>query len=451
MVKSERVFTLKESPSFSGAVLYWMSRDQRVDDNWALIYAAMEANRLNAPLHVAFCLVNNFLGANLRHYSFMIDGLKEVHSKLSERGIGFHLLIGDPTVEIPYFIKEIGASLLVSDFDPLRIKRKWKDDVSNTISISHKEVDAHNIVPCRFVSSKPEFGAYTIRPKIHRLLPRFFEEIPEVPEIKNKVSAMPINWNVPITTLDIDSSVKPIKWLNGGFTKGMTQLESFISKGLNGYAEKRNDPLANGQSNLSPFLHFGHVSAHRVAIEASKANAPKPDKDAFLEELIVRRELSDNFCFYNSDYDNFSGFHSWAKLTLNEHRADEREYIYTMDEFEQAETHDPLWNAAQLELVVSGKMHGYLRMYWAKKILEWTKTPEEAQKTAIYLNDKYSIDGRDPNGYAGIAWSIGGVHDRAWSNGPVFGKIRYMNFNGCKRKFSVDGYIDMIKKMIHNE
>ena len=160
-----------------------------------------------------------------------------------------------------------------------------------------------------------------------------------------------------------------------------------------------------------------------------------------LEELIVRRELADNFTFYNTQYASFDGFPAWAKQSLNEHRKDKREYLYSLKQFEQAETHDPLWNAAQTQMINKGKMHGYMRMYWAKKILEWTPSPEEAMMIAIYLNDKYELDGRDPNGYAGIAWSIGGVHDRAWFDRPVYGKVRYMNYRGCESKFNVKEYI----------
>jgi deoxyribodipyrimidine photo-lyase len=194
-------------------------------------------------------------------------------------------------------------------------------------------------------------------------------------------------------------------------------------------------------SNLSPYLHFGQISAQRIALETYKRKHNIETKDAFLEELIVRRELSDNFCFYNKNYDSFDGFPEWAKKTLNEHRKDKREFTYNLEQFEKAKTHDDLWNAAQIEMVKTGKMHGYMRMYWAKKILEWTETPEEALEFSIYLNDKYELDGRDPNGYTGCAWSIGGVHDRAWTERPVFGKIRYMNYNGAKRKFDVKRYI----------
>ena len=216
---------------------------------------------------------------------------------------------------------------------------------------------------------------------------------------------------------------------------------------MDGYSTLRNDPNESGQSNLSPYLHFGQLSAQRVAIEVMKSPASDEDKSAFLEELIVRRELSDNFCFYNPHYDATEGFPNWAKETHRIHSDDKREHTYALKEFEQGKTHDPLWNAAQMELVITGKMHGYMRMYWAKKILEWTSNPEEAMRFSIYLNDKYSLDGRDPNGYAGIAWSIGGVHDRAWGERSVFGKIRYMNYNGCKRKFDVAKYIGRIESL----
>jgi len=214
---------------------------------------------------------------------------------------------------------------------------------------------------------------------------------------------------------------------------------------LSHYDAQRNDPSLDGQSHLSPYLHFGQLSAQRVALEIQRTSADKKNRDAFLEELIIRRELAENFCFYNEDYDNMKGFPQWARKSLHAHRKDKREYIYALDDFENARTHDALWNAAQVEMVKRGKMHGYMRMYWAKKIFQWTKSPEQAMEIAIELNDRYSLDGRDPNGYSGIAWSIGGVHDRAWSERPVFGKIRYMSYYGLKSKFDIKKYITGVK------
>ena len=231
-------------------------------------------------------------------------------------------------------------------------------------------------------------------------------------------------------------------WLIPGEKAAKDKL-SLLSDSLSGYDQNRNDPTKEALSNLSPYFHFGHISPQRVAFEIKNSSLTKSDKDSFLEEMIVRRELSDNFCEYESNYDHFDGFHDWAKKTLNEHRNDEREYLYPKEQFEFADTHDPLWNAAQNQMRQKGKMHGYMRMYWAKKILEWSPNPEVALQIAIDLNDKYELDGRDPNGYAGIAWSIGGIHDRAWFERPVYGKVRYMNYNGCKSKFNVKRYIEM--------
>lgn len=235
--------------------------------------------------------------------------------------------------------------------------------------------------------------------------------------------------------------------MDSGEKAARNVLRSFLEQKLSSYEENSNNPTRQGQSDLSPYLHFGQISAQRVALEVLASAATGPARERFLEELIVRRELSDNFCFYNENYDTVAGFPAWARKTMGEHSSDKREYLYARHQFEEAGTHDGLWNAAQMEMVKRGKMHGYMRMYWAKKILEWSETPGEALDTALYLNDRYELDGRDPNGYTGCAWSIGGVHDRAWPRRPVFGKIRYMSFNGCKSKFNVNAYIDQVNSL----
>jgi deoxyribodipyrimidine photo-lyase len=391
---------------------------------------------------VVFCLVPDFLEATVRQYGFMLKGLHEVEENLAKKNIPFFLLTGPPEDEIPKFIEKNKAGTLVKDFDPLRIKCQWTDGVVKKIEIPLYEVDAHNIVPCWAASPKQEFAAYTIRPKIKRALPEFLEEFPKLK--KHPVSwqgKIPkIDWSGMLKTLKIDT-IPEVAWIKPGEKQALRILKIFLDKKLPSYGMKRNDPVADGQSNLSPYLHFGQIAAQRVALEVENASVDKASQEAFLEELIVRRELSDNFCFYNTQYDKFEGFPDWACKTLNAHRKDRRVYSYTLKQFEYAKTHDELWNAAQTELVKRGKMHGYIRMYWAKKILEWTRSPEKAMEIAIYLNDRYELDGRDPNGYTGIAWSIGGVHDRAWNERPIFGKIRYMSYNGCKSKFDVKRYI----------
>ncbi|MGD0827885.1 MAG: deoxyribodipyrimidine photo-lyase [Desulfobaccales bacterium] len=438
-----RVRTLKAGDLKKGPMVYWMSRDQRTQDNWALLSSQELSQQHKVPLAIVFCLVPQFLGATFRQYAFMIKGLAEVEQNLVEKNIPFHLLVGSPEVELPEFLRKYGAGCLVTDFDPLRLKRLWKEAVANKIDISFFEVDAHNIVPCWVASDKQEYGAYTLRPKIRRALPEFLDEFPRLQkqEVAWREPSAPIDWQGVLAGLTVDRAVPEVNGFKPGERAAWAVLEDFLENKLSFYPEGRNDPTQDGQSNLSPYLHFGQIAAQRIALEVEDSPAGTKAKESFLEELIVRRELADNFCFYNPQYDSFAGFPSWAQKTLDEHRRDPKEYLYFLAQFEQAQTHDDLWNAAQLEVVQTGKMHGYLRMYWAKKILEWTRSPEEALQVAIYLNDRYELDGRDPNGYTGIAWSLGGVHDRAWGERQVFGKIRYMSYNGCKSKFNVTAYM----------
>ncbi len=444
MINPKRVRVIKKGPSVRGPVVYWMSRDQRVNDNWAFLFAQELALKHKVPLGVVFSLVPSFLSATLRQYGFMLKGLQEVEQALAGLNIPFFLLLGSPEQKLPPFLEQHEIGGLVTDFDPLRIKRTWKKAVAKQIRIPLYEVDARNVVPCWVASSKREYAAHTLRPKIHRALPEFLEEVPLLQKHPfpwpGKVRGT--DWGDAEKSLKIDRSVPEVDWLSPGEQAASAMLEHFLKRKLSAYASRRNDPTEDGVSHLSPYLHFGQISAQRVALEVRKKKVNKESKDDFLEELIVRRELSDNFCFYNSDYDQFSGFPEWAQKTLNEHRGDKREFIYSLEQFEHGKTHDDLWNAAQLQMVLTGKMHGYMRMYWAKKILEWTGSPEDALEIAIHLNDKYELDGRDTNGYVGVAWSIGGVHDRAWQERPVFGKIRYMSYAGCKRKFDVSTFIE---------
>jgi len=442
VINANRIRLIKKGDEAKGPVIYWMSRDQRVNDNWALLFTQQLALEKKRSLVVVCSLVPKFLEASFRQYDFMLKGLMEVEQELRKFNIPFFLLTGNPAEEISNFIIEHKASILVSDFDPLKITRKWKNEIAKLIEIQFYEVDAHNIVPCFYASTKQEFGAYTIRHKIHKHLPEFIDEFPKLKRMKNKesISSDIVDWKSVYNFLNIDDKIKHVDWIKPGEKAAHNTLKNFIEIKLDKYAETRSDPNANVLSNLSPYLHFGQISAQRIALILSRTGNHS-SAESFWEELIVRRELSDNFCFYNSNYDSFKGFPDWAQKTLNVHRKDEREFVYSVKEFEGSKTHEDLWNAAQRELVTTGKMHGYMRMYWAKKILEWSKSPEEALKIAIYLNDKYELDGRDPNGYTGCAWAIGGLHDRAWKERPVYGKIRYMNRNGAKSKFDIEKYI----------
>jgi len=438
----ERVRVLKEGRPGQGPVVYWMSRDQRVADNWALLHAQDLALQRQVPLVVAFCLVPGFLGATQRQYGFMLVGLRQVQAHLAEYGIGFRLLTGLPGEQLPLLVTELGAGELVVDFDPLRIKRAWRSRVGERVQLPIYEVDAHNVVPCWVASAKQEYAAYTIRPKIQRLLPEFLEPFPPLERHPFQAPAAgATDWAAAERTLQVDKGVAEVTWLRAGAEAAREVLQLFVASKLADYETHRNDPTRDAQSNLSPYLHFGHISAQRVALALRAQPGHDAATGAFLEELIVRRELADNYCLHNAHYDSLAGFPNWAQQTLNAHRDDPRPYIYSLETFERAQTHDELWNAAQMEMVRRGKMHGYMRMYWAKKILEWSASPEEAIESAIYLNDRYELDGRDPNGYTGIAWSIGGVHDRAWREREIYGKIRYMSYSGAKRKFDVRGYV----------
>ena len=443
MLNSQRVQTLQNGSYQGRSVLYWMNRDKRVKDNWALLEAQNLAIEKKAPLIVCFQYFGKFKEANIRQYSFLIKGLLELSNDLKLLNIDFYLIQGRAKNSILKIINDNSVGALFVDYNPLKSYKRKIYNIVNRVSIPVYQVDAHNIIPVWVTSQKKEFAAYTIRKKIQNNLNTFLTDFPEIKRHPyGSVSSLNFAYQEIIDKLDIDHSVKEVDWIEPGEDAAHRKLTT-LNEVLRGYSLLRNDPNKKALSNMSPYFHFGHISTQRVALEMKNSELDSEDKKAFLEEMIVRRELSDNFCEYEPYYDYFEGFHKWAQETLNDHREDKRDYLYTQDQFEESKTHDPLWNAAQNQMKLEGKMHGYMRMYWAKKILEWSESPEAALQTAIDLNDKYELDGRDPNGYAGIAWSIGGVHDRAWFERPVYGKIRYMNYNGCKSKFNVSNYIEI--------
>eukprot|EP01033_Poteriospumella_lacustris_P002510 gene2510-1820_t len=376
----------------------------------------------------------------------MVEGLKEVESQLRNLDIPFHLLFGNPLETIPQFVKEKHSALLVTDFSPLRVGQGWVTGVSDVLDSSSSipviQVDAHNIVPCWVASPKLEYSARTFRGKIVPKIAEYLREVP--PPTSNPSGSLdidPIDWDAAMSRLEINREVGPVSWIRPGYTAAQEMLNDFIASRLKDYGENRNDPNKNAVSHLSPYIHFGHLSVEKAVITLKAMKKGGSSVDSFIEEAVVRRELTDNFCYYNPNYDSLEGCYEWAKETLEAHRRDPRPIVYTREQFEAATTHDDLWNAAQLQMVKEGKMHGFLRMYWAKKILEWSATPDDALAIAIYLNDKYELDGRDPNGYVGCMWSIGGIHDQGWGERAIFGKIRYMNYQGCQRKFDVKKFV----------
>jgi len=370
--------------------------------------------------------------------------------------VPFCLLQGLPAQTLPAFVAQHRVAAVVTDFSPLRVPRAWKEDVSAALpsGVLLDEVDAHNVVPVWVASDKQEVGARTIRKKITERLPEWLVEMPRFDAVDSSTIGTPpasladatrakVDWPAVHSALKVDRSVGEVDWCVPGSAAAHAAVGTFCAERLRIFADKRNDPNVEALSDLSPYLHFGQLSAQRMALLVkSHARSHGEGVKAFLEESIVRRELSDNFCFYNANYDQLDGAAGWARESLLLHAADAREHVYSLDELEGAKTHEDIWNAAQTQMVRTGKMHGFMRMYWAKKILEWSPDPAEALRRAIFLNDKYSLDGRDPNGYVGCGWAIMGVHDMGWAERAVFGKIRYMNYAGCKRKFDIKRYAE---------
>jgi deoxyribodipyrimidine photo-lyase len=434
-------------------VIYRMRRAQRAHDNPALETAIAVANLLRLPVVVFFGLLRRGRAANLRHYAFMLEGITDTAARLERRGVGFVLRTcegGYSGPEFAAFTREVRPAVVIADENALRGDRRWNREARECAPAALWSVDADVIVPGHLLG-KEHFAARTIRPKIHDRIDEFLHPI------GNRVVGVKWNPRRPpasldplenlLATLRIDRSVAAAPAFRGGTAAALAALKRFIGGGLHGYAERRNHPELDATSRLSPYLHFGHIGPHTIALAARDASVPARDRDAFLEQLIVRRELAANFTRFNPRYKSLASAEPWALRSLASHRADPRAYYYTVRELENAATHDHLWNAAQCQMVSSGWMHGYMRMYWAKKILEWSESPEAAYEIAVALNDRYELDGRDPNGYAGIAWAIAGKHDRAWGpERPIYGLVRYMSNASTSRKFRSREYIEQWEK-----
>ncbi len=439
---SRRILKLNDHPAGDGAVLYVMAREGRVADNWALLAAYERARERKVALLVLFALAPMFNHGSARHNEWMVASLQEVAAGLAKLRIPFYIEMGVWTDVVVTFVSKHSVGEVFFDFNPLQPVAQWRSEAAKRLQVAVNVVDGRNIVPCWQASPKAEFAAYTFRPKVTRLLPEFLVEFPTLTAIANNIPYVtpPIDWEKVRAYRACDyTEVIPTLFVPGAHA-ARQMLEDFIAHRLPGYATRRNDPNERGVSDLSPYLRWGNISAQRVALAVTAVAPNSDDRRAFLEELVVRRELSDNYCYYTDAYATVASLHPWAQRTITEHAADSREYLYTYEQFRDAQTHDQLWNAAQMQMVLEGKMHGFMRMYWAKKILEWTPDAQTAIDIALTLNDHYQLDGRDSNGVAGVMWSIGGLHDRAWNERTVFGKIRYMNYAGCKRKFDVKAY-----------
>lgn len=445
----ERVRRLRDRPYKGGKIVYWMDRDQRIGDNWALYRAIDLANEMNVELCIACCLPPKFLGGTLRQFGFMIKGLQELEAKARSFGFGFHLLEGLPEVRFPSFLHSTGAGMLITDFDPLHTKREWRRRLAGEIDIPFEEVDAHNIVPCWIVSKKRISNYDTFRARIISLLMKFLIDYPLLMKINRSWSGDKsiVDWKLALDHLKIDRTVEEVKRLESGEIAAQQVLTNFLSNRLPTYDKNITDPVSRGQSELSPYLHFGQISSQSVALKVIRSDAPKPAKDKYLDQLIGKKELSDNFCLHTPEYDTVGAFPEWARRSLNDHRSDPREHVYSLEQLKNAQTHDPVWNAAQTELVKSGIIHGALRSYWAEKILEWTPSPEDAFEIALYLNDRYELDGGDPNGYTGIAMVIGGLFGRPWGSKDIIGKIQGLTYTEMRLNYNIHAYEKLVKDL----
>jgi deoxyribodipyrimidine photo-lyase len=450
MIHPARIHPLNGKPvrKTGGFVLYWMQQSQRAEWNHALEYAVERANNLGLPVAVVFGLMDDYPDAKERHIAFMLQGLAEVFQTLEKRGIGAFLGHGHPA-EVALKAGQ-KAALMVCDTGYLRHQAEWCAKVADEADCEVVEIESDVVVPVETAGDHAEYMARTLRPKIHRRLDEFLQPLEHADAVSSPQfqGLEKFSRDVPdIGKLKIDRSVGAVDCFKGGTTEAKRRLKNFIKNSLAVYDRHSNQPQTDDISMMSPYLHFGQISPLCIAREVLKSDAPEEAKDAFIEQLIVRRELAINFVWFTPDYDRLSCLPDWAKQTLKNHAGDKREYLYTRGELEQSQTHDPYWNAAMTEMRVTGFMHNYMRMYWGKKVLEWSPSPEEAFETLLAINNKYFIDGRDANSYAGVAW-VFGKHDTAWPERPVFGKTRYMNAAGLKRKCKIDAYVEKVQRLM---
>ncbi len=437
-------------------LLYWAQMNRRVNSNHALAYAAELANQRGLPLLFYEGLTCTYPYASDRLHTFILEGVPDTSRHLERLGIGyvFHLRKRRTDLNDAFYRLAADAAAVVTDDYPVFIARCHNATVPAKVKIPYFAVDSSCIVPM-FHFDKREYGAYTMRPKVKKALSKYLNAVPPV-RVKRrfdlklpKLHTAVTEANIPklVASCEIDHTVGPSPVFRGGAKEGAARLKRFLHQRLRRYSSDHNEPSAAATSGLSPYLHFGHLSSLEVALAAKAyAEEHKLMADDFLEELIVRRELAFNFARFVENF-TLDYLPNWVRQTLAQHDQDRRANVYNREEFEQARTHDPLWNAAQKELLGTGKIHGYYRMYWGKKIIEWSPTHAEALDTMIYLNDRFALDGRDPNGYTNILWCFG-LHDRPWGERPVFGTVRYMSYEGMRRKTDVDAYIRATEKLV---
>lgn len=453
----ERVRRLNEEPvrADAGYVLYWMQMNRRVPMNHALAWAVHRADEFGLPLLVYEGLTCTYPYANDRIHTFMLEAVPGTAEAVENLGAGYCFYLrrkkSDPNDVLYRLAKD--AAVVVTDDYPAFIAAQHNATVPNRIGVCYEVVDSSCIVPMQLLTRR-EYAAYTIRPRIHRLLPEYLKPLKMTPPRRRWNERLP-GFHTPVAmdeipalvaSCEIDHSVPPSTAFRGGYGEARRRLLHFARHKLARYDESRNEPSAHGTSNLSPYIHFGQISTLEIALRAKEqAEKAKFDAGAFLEELIVRRELAFNFARF-ADTHSFDGLPEWARKTLREHDGDPRPVAVTPAMIANGETYDELWNATQKELLLRGKIHGYYRMYWGKKIIEWSKSHSHALQQMIELHDRHALDGRDPNTYTNILWCFG-LHDRAWGERPIFGKVRYMSLEGLRRKTDTEAYMKEIRQL----
>jgi deoxyribodipyrimidine photo-lyase len=445
-------------PGDGKCVVYWMQRAQRGRDNHALDKAIACGDSLGLPVVAYFAGIKNFPHANLRHYAFLGQGLPGVEQDCAERGVGF-VMRRAPHEDHLKFFADVDAAMVIGDENPMREPERWRVRIAEQLAIPFWTVDADVVVPSKLLE-KAQFSAAVARPRLYGALGEFLKPYKNPhAEFEWKrprgLHGDDVRADITAGWEDFDRSVEPVEAWTGGHRAAMKRLHLFCDEMLANYDKDRSRPEVDGSSKMSPYLHYGHIGPQTIALAVDAAVRKNPKlkaaRDSYFNELIVWRELSVNFVRYQPEYDSPACADNWAKATIAEHDEDPRETLYTTAQLERAETYDELWNAAQMQMVRYGWMHNYLRMYWAKKIVEWTPNVGVAMKAAIYLNDKYEIDGRDPGGYAGIAWSMLGKFDRAWFDRPIFGKRRYMSGGSTGKKFDSKGYVKQVRMLGEGE
>jgi deoxyribodipyrimidine photo-lyase len=435
----------KGAPRHDGkCVVYWMQRALRIVDNAALDVAIETANILGLPVVIFFSVIPNYPNANLRHYYFLRQALRDAAEDAEERGLTL-VIRRPPENKLEPFLAEMSAALLIGDENPCREPERWRKVLAQRLRIPYWTVDADVVVPSR-VFNRSFVLMHHFRPHLQRELPKYLvshrKVRPEHAWKAKRLTSVDLAQDITIGFSKLDRSVKPVDSFTGGTHAAQKRLDDFIRLDLAAYEEERNHPDIPGTSRLSPYLHFGNISPLTIALAVQNArNVPAKAKERFLEQVIGWRELAVLFVRHEPHYDSWECAAPWARQSLVEHAGDPKQYKYNLFQLEQGKTHDDLWNAAQRQMVNQGWMHNYMRMYWGKKILEWAPDPATAFDWAVILNDRYELDGRDPNGYAGIAWAIVGKLDRPWFNRPVFGLVRTMTGASIARKFDAMAYI----------